>query len=160
MFSLTVTNFIHKDHKTKVRGAVSDLTFSPHFGKRWAPFLLKGWQEFRVLTHFHNFDQIIQVWPKFRRHMIDKREKMSRRDRSEETRRTGNICRALSRGYRGDKTDLLAALMKITCEEQYLQFFFYLEQRLKKKCNSCNIFSVRYHILWRYSSYSTRHNLH
>lgn len=63
MFSLTVTNFIHKDHKTKLRGALSDLTFSPHFDKRWAPFLWKGWQEFRVLTHFHNFDQIIQVWP-------------------------------------------------------------------------------------------------
>ena len=73
--------------------------------------------------------------------MIDKREKMSRRDRSEETRRTGNICRALSRGYRGDKTDLLAALMKITCEEQYLQFFF-ISSRDKKNCAILAIFSA------------------
>ena len=40
--------------------------------------------------------------------------------------------RALSRGYKGDKTDLLAALMKITCEEQHLQFFF-ISSRDKKK---------------------------
>ena len=81
--------------------------------------------------------------------MIDKREKMSRRDRSEETRRTGNICRALSRGYRGDKTDLLAALMKITCEEQHLQFFL-TRAEIKKTFAILAIFSafdVEYPIL-------------
>ena len=67
--------------------------------------------------------------------MIDKREKKSRRDRSEETRRTGKIEPSLE--DRGDKTDLLAALMKITCEEQHLQFFFFfISGRDKNICNS------------------------
>ena len=80
--------------------------------------------------------------------MIDKREKKSRRDRHE------GQARALSRGYRGDKTDLLAALMKITCEEQHLQFFL-TRAEIKKTFAILAIFSafdVEYHILGRYSS--------
>ena len=94
MFSLTVTNFIHKDHKTKLWVTWPPphiLTSDKHHFFQRVDRNSDFWPTFTILTRLYKSDLTWQFWPNFRRHMIDKREKKSRRDRSEETRRTGNI---------------------------------------------------------------------